>query len=183
MEQMYKKKEEKLDTMMELERLKELKHQQDREFDRKKKQRDGCLIIIDQIKQKEYEKIKKRETIEKEKQIILRQIKELADEDMRQNERKRISNEQTAKEIVESNRINALNKQKKLLEEKEEDLKILKYNLEKAKKEEEELKERKRLQEEKEREIQKLREKQEKAIDKQAEMDALKEHMSKVKER
>jgi hypothetical protein len=173
MEQMYKKKEEKLDTMMELERLKELKHQQDREFDRKKKQRDGCLIIIDQIKQKEYEKIKKREIIEKEKQIILRQIKELADEDIRQNERKRIANEQAAKEIVESNRINALNKQKKLLEEKEEDLKILKYNLEKAKKEEEELKEKKRIQEEKEREIQRLREKQEKAIDKQAEMDAL----------
>ena len=143
MEQMYKKKEEKLDTMMELERLKELKHQQDREYVRKKKQRDGCLIIIDQIKQKEYEKIKQRETIEKEKQIILRQIKELADEDLRQNERKRISNERTAKEIVESNRINALNKKKKLLEEKEEDLKILKYNLEKAKKEEEELKERK----------------------------------------
>ena len=173
MEQMYKKKEEKLDTMMELERLKELKHQQSRENDRKKKQRDGCLIIIDQIKQKEYEKIKQREIIDKEKQIILRQLKELADEDIRQNERKRISNEKTAKEIVESNRINALNKQKKLLEEKEEDLKILKYNLEKAKKEEEELKERKRIQEEKEREVQKLREKQEKAQDKQAELDAL----------
>ena len=173
MEKMYKKKEEKLDTMMELERLKELRQQQERENNRKKNQRDGCLIIIDQIKQKEYEKIKKREIIEKEKQIILRQLKELADEDLRQNEKKRLSNEQIAKEIVESNRINALNKQKKLLEEKEEDLKILKYNMEKAKKEEEELKEKKRLQEEKEREVQKLREKQEKAQDKQAELDAL----------
>ena len=173
MEQMYKKKEEKLDTMMELERLKELKQQQDRENNRKKLQRDGCLIIIDQIKQKEYEKIKKREIVEKEKQMILRQLKELADEDLRQNEKKRLSNEQAAKEIVESNKINALNKQKRLLEEKEEDLKILKYNLEKAKKEEEELKEKKRLQDEKEREVQKLREKQEKAQDKQAELDAL----------
>ena len=173
MEQMYKKKEEKLDTMMELERLKELKQQQERENNRKKLQRDGCLIIIDQIKQKEYEKIKKREIVEKEKQMILRQLKELADEDLRQNEKKRLSNEQAAKEIVESNKINALNKQKKLLEEKEEDLKILRYNLEKAKKEEEELKEKKRLQEEKEREVQKLREKQEKAQDKQAELDAL----------
>ena len=173
MEKMYKKKEERLDTMMELERLKELKQQQDRENHRKKLQRDGCLIIIDQIKQKEYEKIKQREIVEKEKQIILRQLKELADEDLRQNEKKRLSNEQTAKEIVESNKLNALNKQKKLLEEKEEDLKILKYNMEKAKKEEEELKEKKRLQEEKEREVQKLREKQEKAQDKQAELDAL----------
>ena len=173
MEQMYKKKEEKLDTMIELERLKELKQQKERENNRKKLQREGCLIIIDQIKQKEYEKIKQREIIEKEKQIILRQLKELADEDLRQNEKKRIANEQAAKEIVESNKINALNKKKKLLEEKEEDLKILKYNMEKARKEEEELKERRRIQEEKEREVQKLREKQEKAIDKQAELDAL----------
>ena len=70
MERMYKKKEEKLDTMMELERLKELKQQKDRENNRKKLQRDGCMIIIDQIKQKEYQKIKQREIIEKEKQII-----------------------------------------------------------------------------------------------------------------
>ncbi len=52
MEQLYKKKEEKLDSMIELERLKELKHQKDRENNRKKLQRDGCLIIIDQIKKK-----------------------------------------------------------------------------------------------------------------------------------
>ena len=174
MEQMYKKKEERLDTMMELERLKELKHQQDRENNRKKQQRDGCLIVIDQIKKKEYEKIKHREIIEKERQIILKQLKELQDEELRENERKRVANEIAAKEIVKSNRINALNKQKKLLEEKEEDLKILKYNLERAKKEEEEFKEKKRIQEEKEREVQKLREKQEKAIDKQAELDAMK---------
>ena len=173
MEQMYKKKEEKLDTMMELERLKELKQQQDRENLRKKQNREGCLIIIDQIKQREYEKIKHRETLEKEKQIILRQLKELQDEDLRQIERKRIANEQQAKEIVESNRINVLNKQKKLLEEKEEDLKILKYNMEKAKKEEEDLKEKKRIQAEKEKEVQKLRERQERAQDKQAELDAL----------
>ena len=173
MEQMYKKKEERLDTMMELERLKELKHQQDRENNRKKQQRDGCLIVIDQIKRKEYEKIKQREIIEKERQIILKQLKELSDEELRENERKRVANEVAAKEIVKSNRINALNKQKKILEEKEEDLKIFKYNLEKMKKEEEEYKERKRIQEEKEREVQKLREKQEKAIDKQAELDAM----------
>ena len=55
-----------------------------------------------------------------------------------------MTNEKAAKEIEESNRINALNKQKKILEEKEEDLRILKYNLEKARKEEEEIKEKKR---------------------------------------
>jgi hypothetical protein len=134
MEDLYKRKEKKLDEMMELERLKELKQQQNRENNRKQLQRDGCMIIIDQIKQKEYERIKQKDIIEKDRQMILRQIKEMELEDIRQAEQKRITNEKAAKEIVESNRINALNKQKKILEEKEEDLRILKYNIEKAKK-------------------------------------------------
>ena len=173
MDDLYKKKEKKLDEMMELERLKELRQQQNREDSRKQLQRDGCMIIIDQIKQKEYERIKQKDIIERERQMIQRQIREMHLEDIRQAEKKRMTNEKAAKEIVESNRINALNKQKKILEEKEEDLRILKYNLEKARKEEEEIKEKKRLRDEKEREIQKLREKQEKANDKLAEMAAI----------
>ena len=173
MDDLYKKKEKKLDEMMELERLKELRQQQNREDSRKQLQMDGCVIIIDQIKQKEYERIKQKDIIERERQMIQRQIREMHLEDIRQAEKKRMTNEKAAKEIVESNRINALNKQKKILEEKEEDLRILKYNLEKARKEEEEIKEKKRLRDEKEREIQKLREKQEKANDKLAEMAAI----------
>ena len=46
--------------------------------------------------------------------MILRQIKEMQLEDIRQAEKKRITNEKTAKEIIESNRINALNKQKRI---------------------------------------------------------------------
>ena len=173
MDDLYKRKEKKLDEMMELERLKELKQQQIREKNRKQLQKDGCMIIIEQIKQKEYERIKQKDIIEKDRQMIMRQIKEMELEDIRQAEKKRITSENAAKEIVESNRINALNKQKKILEEKEEDLKILKYNIEKAKKEENEIKEKKRIREEKEREVQKLREKQEKANDKLAEMAAI----------
>ena len=110
---------------------------------------------------------------EKEQKEILKYLKKLEDEDNAEAERKRIINENTMKEIVESNKLSILNKQKKLAKEKEEDLKILKYNMEKAKKEEEELKEKKRLQEEKEKEVQKLREKQEKVADKMAELDTL----------
>ena len=173
MEDLFKKKEKKLDEMMELERLKELKQQQIRDNHRKQLQKDGCMIIIEQIKQKEYDRIRQKDIIEKDRQMILRQIKEMQMEDIRQAEKKRIIHENTAKEIVELNKISALNKQKKLLEEKEEDLKMLKYNIEKAKKEENELKEKKRIREEKEREVQKLREKQEKANDKLAEMAAI----------
>ena len=173
MEKVFKKKEDKLDTMMELERLKELKLQQDRELYRKIQNKNGCLIVIDQIKDKDRERMKQQELIDREQKMMLLQIKELHAQEIRAAELKKINNEKAAKEIAETNRIALLNKQKKLLEEREEDLKIFKYNVEKAKKEEEELREKKRIQDEKEKETQRLREKQEKAIDKQAELDAL----------
>ena len=100
--------------------------------------------------------MKQQELIDREQKMMLLQIKELHAQEIRAAELKKINNEKAAKEIAETNRIALLNKQKKLLEEREEDLKIFKYNVEKAKKED-----------------QRLREKQEKAIDKQAELDAL----------
>ena len=172
-EQNYKRKEEKLDTIMELERLKDLKSQQDKEKIKSKERKEGCLVIIEQMKKKQLEKIKEKEQKEKEQKEIVKNMKKLEEEDNIENEKKRQIKEKMIQEIVESNRISILNKQKLLAKEKEEDLKILKYNMEKAKREEEELKEKKRLQEEKEKEVQKLREKQEKAADKMAELDAL----------
>ena len=172
-EQNYKKKEEKLDTMMELDRLKNLKSQQDKEKIREKERKEGCLVIIEQMKKKEMDKIKEKEQKEKEQKELVKYLKKLEDEDNLENERKKLMKEKIAQEIVESNKISILNKQKKLAEEKEEDLRILKYNMQKAKLEEEKLKEKKRLQEEKEKEVQKLREKQEKAADKMSELDAL----------
>ena len=173
MGQNYKRKEEKLDTMMELERLKELKNQQDQEEQKNKMRREGCLIIIEQMKKKELEKIKHKEQLEKEQQEILKNIKKMQEDDAKEAEKKRLLQEKMTQEIVEYNRISILDKQEKLAKEKEEDLRILKYNMEKAKKEEEELKEKRRLQEEKEKEVQKLRERQERAQDKMAELDAL----------
>ena len=172
-EQNYKKKEEKLDTMMELDRLKNLKSQQDKEKIREKERKEGCLVIIEQMKKKEMDKIKEKEQKEKEQKELVKYLKKLEDEDNLENERKKLMKEKIAQEIVESNKISILNKQKKLAEEKEEDLRIIKYNMQKAKLEEEKLKEKKRIQEEKEKEVQKLREKQEKAADKMSELDAL----------
>ena len=67
---------------------------------------------------------------------------------------------------MEAQRILALNKKKKMLEEKEEDLKIKKFNMEKIEREEKLIEEKKRLAIQKEKEIQALREKQEKQKDK-----------------
>jgi len=173
MEKNYKDKEAKLDLMMELERLKELKFQEDKEKEAKLKKISSAKILIDQIKEKEIRRLQEKEIIAREGELMKKQIKALQDEELRNEERKRLENARLAKEIVNINKISALNRDKKKLLEKEEDLKRLKYNMEKAKKEEEELAEQKRIQAARERETQKLREKQEKFADKQALLDEL----------
>ena len=159
---------------MELERLRELQLQDDRSIYRKDQQKLGSVVIIDQIKERELERLRVKEIQEKEKFMIFRQIKELEDEDKRGVELKKVQLERMAKEVEKSN-VRAIGiKEMKKLEEKELELKIHQYIVEKARKEEEEISEKKRIQEEKEHEVAKLREKQEKVKDKQFEMDAAK---------
>lgn len=58
--------QKRLDLMMEIERLKSLKMQEEREIQRKQAQKQGSLVIIDQIKERELERIKEQELKEKE---------------------------------------------------------------------------------------------------------------------
>ena len=173
MEVAYKEKENKLDLMMELERLKELKYQEDKEKEKKNKRLQSARIIVSQIKENEIKRLQERENKIREGELMKKQIKAMQEEELRNEEKKRLENLRLAKEIENINKISELNKDKKKLMEKEEDLKRLKYNMEKAKKEEEEIAEKKRIQAQKERETQKMREKQEKFADKQALLDEL----------
>ena len=173
MEQAYKEKESKLDLMMELERLKELKFQEDKEKEKKNQRLQSAKIIINQIKDNEIKRLHEREMKIREGELMKKQIKAMQEEELRNEEKKRLENLRLAKEIENINKISELNRDKKRLMEKEEDLKRLKYNMEKAKKEEEEIAEKKRLQAQRERETQKMREKQEKFADKQALLDEL----------
>ena len=138
MEKNYREKEEKLDLMMELERLKELKLQENKEKEEKLKKYSSAKILIEQIKEKEIRRLQEKEIIAREGELMKKQIKAIQDEELRNEEKKRLENSRLAKEIVNINKISLLNKDKKKLLEREEDLKILKYNMEKAKKEEEE---------------------------------------------
>lgn len=61
MNEIFNQKEKKLDLMMELERLKELKFQEERERKKKIQNREGSLIIIDQIREREEERIRKKQ--------------------------------------------------------------------------------------------------------------------------
>ena len=173
MDNIFKKKEAKLDFMMELERLKEIKFKEEQEKESKKLNKNSQKIIIDQILDNERERLKKREQIEKDKIQIRMQIEKLEEEEKKRIIKEKHLKEQRIQECLRADRYAILQKQKKKLEEKELELKDAKYNIEKAKQEEEYLKEKKRIALEKEKEIQALREKQEKAQDKQAELDAI----------
>ena len=67
--------------MMEIERLKSLKEQDEREKRRKVAVKTGSLVIIDQIKDREIARQREQEALEKEKVQMLAHIQKLKDED------------------------------------------------------------------------------------------------------
>ena len=174
MEGMYTNKERRLDEMMELERLKEIKFIEEREQILKGYKKEGQKAIIDQIYNNDKERNKKRETVEREKILMFKQLERLKEEEKQMALRKKLEAEAKIKECMDAQKILELNKKKKLLEEKEEDLKIQKFNLEKIEREEKLIQEKKRLAIQKEKEIQALREKQEKQKDKLDEINEIK---------
>ena len=166
-----KKKEEKLDVMMELERLKGLKKEEEEKNMKKKKRYEEKKIIIEQMKQKKIKKEKEKINIKKEGEELKQYLQKLEQEDIIKETQKHLNKINLAKEIVETNKILAQNKSKLLQEERNNDLNLLKYNMELSKKKEEELYQRKILQLKKEQETQKLLLKQEKYTDEQALLD------------
>ena len=67
--------------MMEIERLQSLKIQEEREQRRKELQRQGASVIVDQIQERDLERIKEQEMREKEMLQMLRQIEALKTEE------------------------------------------------------------------------------------------------------
>jgi len=64
--------QKKLDLMMEIERLKSLKVQEEREVVRQEARRKGAMVIVDQIQEREIERIKEREQKVKEQEQMAR---------------------------------------------------------------------------------------------------------------
>lgn len=159
--------------MMEIERLKSLQHTEVVEKKRKDSQKQGSLVIVEQIKERELERIKQQELLEREKHMMIEQINKLKAEEELQIQKERENAKKLLDEVEKSNRDALLKKKEKLAEERRLDNEIIEYNLAKARLEEEREIEKKKLQEEKEKEVQKLRDLQERAADRQSEIDAL----------
>ena len=156
-----------------MERLKELKVWEEREAEKKIQRYQGKMVITEQIKDRERQRVRAKELLELERLEMVKKTQELVEEEKVALEVKRIENDRMSKVVAEFNRKNEGNKERKKREERELDVRMLQYQIDKGKKEEEELAEKRRLQDEKEKETQKLREKQEKAKDQQSVMDAI----------
>ena len=139
----YRNQNTKMDLMMEYERLKELKFQEDRDRERKFQNKNGALIIIDQIKERDLERLRQREILEKERVMIMRQMKGLEEDDKRISDSKKVQAGKLSKVVREANDMAIELKDRKKIEEKELELKIYQYNMEKIKKEEDDMLEKK----------------------------------------
>ena len=104
--------------MMEIERLKSLKYQEEREVKRKDAQRQGALVIIDQIKEREMLRIADWKIQEREKQLIQKQIEDLKKEERRQQEEKLKQTAVLMAEVEVANKKAIDIKQHRVLEEK-----------------------------------------------------------------
>merc|ERR1719440_1723760 len=165
--------ERELDMMMEIERLKGLKMYEEREKARVEDQRRGAQVIIEQIKDRQAQRMREEEQRDQERAFILRQIDALKQEEVEQQKAKKIAAHRLMEEVNTANSAAMKIKEEKMLAEKLEDQKILEYQRQKEVRERELEEEKARLAAEKEKETAKLRAMQEKAQDKAAEMDAL----------
>lgn len=73
----FKTQEKKKDKIMELERLKKIREQEEVEALKKEEALRGREVIVDQIKQREIERLKLREEQEREAQVLVERMKEM----------------------------------------------------------------------------------------------------------
>merc|ERR1719207_246444 len=165
--------ERQLDMMMEIERLKALKMYEEREKKRVTDQRRGAQVIIEQIKDRQAQRMKEEEHRDQERSFILKQIDALKEEEIEQGKAKRFAAKRLMDEVNEANAAATKIKEERLLAERLEEQKILEYQRAKEQREREREEELQRLADEKEAETARLRAQQEKMQDKAAEMDAL----------
>lgn len=160
-----KKRNEKLNILSEIERLKDLRKREIEEEKRALKKKEGGEIIKEQIKYNEKKKELEKEMIKKEYEDNLLLQKRIEEENDIKIMKTKKMGEKLIKDILEANKNFIENKKLKKLKEIEEDKKLLEYNKKKAQEEELKIIKLKNEQKKKELEMIKLRENQKKAID------------------
>ncbi|XP_070551420.1 cilia- and flagella-associated protein 45-like isoform X2 [Ptychodera flava] len=165
--------EKRLDLMMEVDRQNALKLQEEIENERREERLVGKHIILQQISEREEERLLDQERRDQEAQQMLKYLEKLQVEDLKALEKKHAQQVEAQKEIARANQEAEQQKEQKLEQQKLEEHKVVEYMKQKAEREAafEAEQEKKRI--EKEKEVARLRAMQERAKDYQAEKDAL----------
>lgn len=162
-----------LDTLMEIDRVNAIKQQEHVEKNRNAQRVRGAKQIMDQIEANSLEKMLATERREQEAKLLVENQRKLQMLDLDEIETKKIGQKTLQREIDGINSEHKRQKAIRLEQEQLADLRVVKYQEEKAKREAEAEKELIELRRQKELEIAKLRAAQERASDLQAEKDAL----------
>merc|ERR1719446_474557 len=165
--------ERRLDTIMEVERLKALKMYEEREARRKEDQKNGAQVIITQMRERERERVRQLELQDQEREAMLRQNAEMKEEEIRQVVAKKDAGKKLLEEVAASNAEQIELKRREKDKEVEEDRRVAAYLRDREVREQQRMQSEEAIKAEKERETARLRAKQEKMKDKQAELDAL----------
>jgi len=160
-------------TMMEIQRLSGLKEIEERNKERLMNQRQGAQVIIEQIKDRQTQRLREEEARDQERAFVLKQISAMKQEELEAQKAKKVAAARLMEEVAIANTATMRIKEEKILAERLDDQRILDYQLQKQQAEKHQEEEKKRVAAEKEAETTKLRAQQEKAADKAAEMDAL----------
>ncbi|KAK6469171.1 cilia- and flagella-associated protein 45-like [Huso huso] len=165
--------EKRLDAMMEVERRRAIKMQEEIDEMRKQQRIEGKVQIIQQMAERQEERLLNEEFKEQEGQQVLDKLEQLQVEEMEILQRKWEEQRQMQQEIQQINEANLRAKERKKEEERLADLHALEYTLKKLEREAEYEAEQERIRKKKEQDVARLRALQERDRDHQAEQDAL----------
>ena len=103
LEQEWIEEQKKLDLMMEIERLKVLKEEEEREKRKHEARKKGAQVIVDQIQDRTIQRMKEQEIRDKERLELLANIERMKKEDAEQAEAKRQRINTLMKQAAEAN--------------------------------------------------------------------------------
>merc|ERR1712151_976538 len=90
-------------------------------------QRSGAKVIVEQIKDRQAQRMKEEEQRDQERAFILKQIEALKAEEVEQQAQKKLAAERLMKEVNTANSAAMKIKEDKMLAEKLEEQKIIEY--------------------------------------------------------
>ena len=173
LEQNWVEEQKRLDMMMEIERLKAIRAEQEKEERGAVARMNGKQVLVDQIKARQDQRMREEELLEREKAQMLANIQRMKREDEADKKAKLERVKIMSDEIRIANQQALQQKEAAREVEKQLDREIAEHTRKKQEREEAKIREDQRIKEEKEREIQRLRDLQERANDRQAELDQI----------